>query len=106
MPCSAPKVGIRDTRYNWRVPSRRLFIFAVLLACTAYGQDHSTRDSCASAARRLLGANAEVVKYGSLGGAGVDCVAVVTIRPVKNNRLLVADLAIFRSAGSGWKVIL
>lgn len=54
-----------------------------------------------------MGSGAEVVKYGRLADAKhLDGVAVVRIRPVKNNRLLVSDLAILRWDGTGWKPVL
>lgn len=93
--------------YNWCVVFRSVFTAILFLTCAVAGQDLPARDSCASAAKRLLGPNAELVKYGQFAGAnGMDGIAVVKIRRTNDDRLLVTDLAILHWAGGGWKAVL
>jgi hypothetical protein len=54
-----------------------------------------------------LGPNAELVKYGQLGNANdPGGVTVVKIRPGKDQRLLVKDLAVLRWVGNDWKPVI
>lgn len=91
----------------------RLGMAAVLLLCAGCSSTQTENDAqlhaeCVATARRILGENAQLLRFGHLAkGTSMDGIAVITIPDYPNEEggFIISRLIVLRHEGTAWNVV-